>query len=265
MSRAPIPPSTTPIRTQDRALIERFLLQDPVTTAVAWNRSFEMEGPKEVYVDQDPPQALLSVVRPPWANGGAGIAMYAVDPRAAQELVPTWPKGEVFLHLTEEWMLPLVEARAETFDGGVFWLFQLDPKDFAEHERPGVRPLDPRWGDMIGKVWDADWDRAGAYVRARIEAGHAYAIYEDGKPVAWAFLHFETPKVSMMGFLYVLEPYRRKGYARSVSSALVKDILARGKIPALHVKTDNVPSLEMTASLGFHRVKKQIWGDAVIR
>lgn len=259
-------PSPTPAhRTEDRAAVEAFLRQDPVTTAVMWNRAFDMEGPKEVTVDGDPPKAALAVARPPWAGGGAGIAMHAVDPRAAQELMPAWPKGDVFFHLTEEWMLPLVEARAETLDAGVFWLFELDAEDFVDGEGTGVRPLDPQWGERVGKIWDPDWDRAGLYVRSRIEAGHAYAVYEDGKPVAWALTHFETPAVSMMGFLHVLEPHRRKGYARAVSSALVKDILARGKIPALHVKTDNVPSLELTASLGFHKVKKQVWADAVMR
>ena len=260
-----MPPPTPAQRTDDRSAVEALLRKDPVTTAVVWNRAFDMEGPKDLYVDADPAKAVLAVARPPWGDGGAGIAMHATDPRAAQELMPAWPKGPVFLHLTEEWMLPLVEARAETFDGGAFWLFELDPKDFHDHEGAGVEPLEPNWGDLVGKAWDPDWDRAGEFVRARIEAGHAYAVYEDGKPVAWALLHFETPTVAMMGFLHVLEPHRRKGYARSVSSALVKDILARGKTPALHVALDNVPSLELTASLGFHKVKKQVWGDAVMR
>ena len=260
-----MPLGTPPIRTEDRPLVEALLRQDPVTTAVVWNRAFDMEGAKEVFVDADPPSAALAIARPPWGDGGAGIAMHAAHPKAAQELMAAWPHGGVFLHLTEEWMLPLVEARAESFDGGAFWLFQLDAKDFVDHEGPGVRPLEPKWGDRVGKIWDPDWDRAGSFVRSRIEAGHAYAVYEDGRPVAWALLHFETPTVSMMGFLHVLEAHRRKGYAKAVSSTLIKDILGRGKIPALHVKTDNVPSLELTASLGFHRVKKQIWGDAVMR
>ncbi len=260
-----MPSPTPPIRTEDRGLVEAFLRQDPVTTAVVWNRAFDMEGPKEIYVDGIPPKAVLAIAHPPWAEGGAGVAMHAIDPQAAQALMPVFPKGEVFLHLSEEWMLPLIEAHAEKFEGGLFWLFELDPKDFEDHEGPGVRPLDPKWGDMIGKIWDSDWDLADAHVRHRIEAGHAYAVYEDGKPVAWALLHFETPTVSMMGFLHVLEPHRGKGYGRSVGSALAKDILGRGKIPALHVSVGNVPSLELTASLGFHRVKKQVWGDAVMR
>ncbi len=260
-----MPPTTPPVKTTNRALVEAFLRLDPVGTAVVWNRAFDMEGPKEAHVVGDPPRAALAVARPFHGEAGSGVAMHALDPPSAKELMDAWPTGTVFLHLTEEWMLPLVEARAESFEGGAFWLFQLDPKDFRDRPNAEVRPLDPEWGDMIGKVWDPTWDLAGAYVRSRIEQGHAYAVYDGDRPVAWAFLHFETPEVSMMGFLHALEPYRGKGYARAVSAALAKDILARGKIPALHVKTDNVPSLELSASLGFHRVKKQVWGDAVIR
>ncbi len=256
---------TAPTKTEDRGLVESFLRQDPVTTAVAGNRAFALEGSRELFVDDNPPKAFLASVRPRAFGGDGALALHAVDPRAARELSPAFPRGPTTVHLTEEWMLPLIEERAETFDGGVFWLFALDAKDFQDGERPGAERLDPKWGDMIGKIWDPTWDLAGAYLRSHIESGHAYAIHVDGKPVAWALLHFETPTVSMMGFLHVLEPYRGKGYARSVSSALVKDILSRGKIPALHVKTDNIPSLELTASLGFHRVKKQVWGDAVIR
>ncbi len=259
-------PSSTPAEPRtDRTSLERFLDQDPVSTAVVWNRAFDMEGETELHVEGEPPTGVLAVARPRWAGGAAGIALHAADPESAAKLLPRWPHGEVFFHLTEAWMLSLVEPLAETMDGGTFWLFSLDGKDFVEHEAEGVEPLDPKWGDRIGKVWDPSWDGAGAYVRRRIEAGHAYAVHAGGEPVAWAFTHFETPRVGMMGFLHVLEPHRGKGYARSVASALARDILTRGKIPALHVKTDNVPSLELTSSLGFHRVKTQVWADAVMR
>ncbi len=260
-----MPSLTPPQRMTDRAAVEAFLNRNPVATAVVWNRAFDMEGEKQVYVDGNPVSAVTAIAHPEWAGGSAGLALDAAEPAAAARLVATWPRGEVFYHLTEEWMGPLAEARAESTDGGVFWLFALDGKDFAEQEASNVQPLEPRWADVIGKIWDPEWAQSGPYIRRRIEAGHAYAVYEEGQPVAWAFEHFETPRVGMMGFLHVLEGHRRKGYARAVASALTKDILSRGKIPALHVKTDNVPSLELTASLGFHRVKKQVWADAVMR
>ncbi len=259
--RSPTPPNPM----TDRTAVQGYLEQDAVSAAVVWNRAFDMEGAGEVYVEGSPPTGVVAVARPAWAQGAAGVAMHAADPMAAKRLMDAWPHGEVFYHLTEEWMLPLVEERSTTSDAGVFWLFALDQKDFVDRESPGVETLDPKWADMIGKVWDPEWDGSGPYVRDRIQAGHAYAVYDDGKPVAWAFEHFETPKVGMMGFLHVVEAHRRKGYARSVASALAKDILGRGKIPALHVKTDNAASLELTATLGFRRVKKQVWAEAVLR
>ncbi len=261
----PIPPLTPPNRSTDPARVKAFLDEDPVGTAVVWNRAFDMEGDREVYADGTPPVGVLAIARPAWAGGAAGIAMHATEPAAAQRLMDAWPHGEVFFHLGDEWMLSLVEPHAEKLDAGVFWLFALDRRDFVDRTRARVEPLDPRWADRVGKIWDPDWEGSGGYVEKRIRAGHAYAVYEDGKPVAWTFLHFETPKVGMMGFLHVLEPFRGKGYARAVGTALAKDILDRGKIPALHVKTDNVASLELTSSLGFHRVKKQVWADAVMR
>jgi GNAT superfamily N-acetyltransferase len=260
-----MPPPTPALRLQDQQSIEALLDQDPVATAVVWNRGFDMEGEKDVYVDGDPPRAVLAIVRPKWAEGAAGVALHALDPRAATDVMPAWPRGPVFFHLSEEWMLSLVEPRMESWDGSVFWLFELDRRDFLHVERHDVQPLGPEWAGVVGKTWDPGWNQAEDYVRTRIKAGHAYAVFQEGKPVAWALTHLETPKVSMMGFLHVLEPYRRKGYARALSSVLAKDILDRGKIPALHIKTDNVPSLGLTSSVGFHRVRKQVWGEAMMR
>lgn len=260
-----IPFSTSRVPPTDRAIVEEILARDPVSNAVVWNRAFDMEGEREIYTEDEPPKGVLAVAHPGWAEGAAGVAMQAEDPRVASRLMEHWPHGPVFLHLTEEWMLPLVEARSGKVDGGVFWLWERDTRNPPKRDPTEVRPLDPRWAERIGKVWDPGWDGAAGYVRRRIEAGHAYAVEVDGEPVAWALTHFETPRVSMMGFLHVLEPHRRKGYAKAVSLALVQDILDRGKIPALHVKTDNVASLELTASLGFHRVKKQVWAEAILR
>jgi len=85
----------------------------------------------------------------------------------------------------------------------------------------------------------------------------------NGEPVAWYLTHLETEHIVMLGFLYVLEEHRHKGYAKSLSCALIKQAFARGKIPACHVYTDNAPSIRLMESLGFHRVCTQAWGDGV--
>src|SRR2546428_14075436 len=60
-----------------------------------------------------------------------------------------------------------------------------------------------------------------------------------------------------MEFLHMLDEYRHRGYARSLSCALVKEIFRGGRIPACHVYADNKPSLNLMDSLGLRRGKQQ--------
>lgn len=231
---------------------------------MVWARAFFFADDRDVYADGLPPKAVLALARPNWAPGATLMAMHAIEASAALSLIPAVPPGPANLHLTEEWMLPLFEPSAQEMRARVAWLFAMDPKNFVDLQRHNVQPITPEWAPLIAKFWEPDWP-SEPYVRSRIEAGHAYGMLEDGKLVAWAMTHFETEKVSMMGFLHVLEEHRGKGYAKSVGSALIKDILERNKTPALHVFADNVPSMELTPAFGFHKVKRQVWADAVFR
>lgn len=244
--------------------MKKFLDADPPATAVVWNRLFHAWDAREAFVDALPPRSVLAIAKARQGAGITSLAAHAVDAEAAAELMAAVPSGPIFYHLTEEWMLPLLEERASESTARVAWLFVLDPKDFVDLESHEVLPLTEESAPMVAKLWEPDWPSEG-YVRNRIRNGPSFAIYEDGKPVAWNLTHFETERVGMMGFLHVVEGYRGKGYGKSVASVLIKDILRRGKIPALHVYADNVPSLELTPQLGFHRVKRQVWGDAVLR
>ncbi len=227
-------------------------------------RAFHDPDFTQAYVDGLPPKALLLVAPPPWIPDGNGISFHGEDAQAAASVCEALPPGRILFHVTDEWLLGSLEPRAREIDPHPAWLFALDAKDFVDMQRDEVRPLTAEWAPRVATAWDPDADEE-PYVRERIEAGPSAAVYVDGKPVAWGMTHFETDRLTEMGFLHVLEPFRRKGYARSVASALVKEILARGKIPILHVYADNVPSLELTASLGFRKVKRQVWGEAVLR
>ena len=250
--------------TPDRDAVQRFLDADPVGTAFVWERGIRPDVPTTAFTVGAPPRAVLGIVRPGWADGAAGLAMHALRPDDAGALLEAWPSGPVFVHLTEEWMRPLAESRARHLDLSRYWLFRLDAEDFVDHEAAGVRPLGPEWASLVAHHWSPDWEATG-YVRSRINAGPAFAIFDGGKPVAWVLTHVETPTVSVIGFIHVLDPYRRRGYALSLTSAMVKDILRRGKLPALHVQTENTASLDLVCKLGFRRLKRQLFGEAVMR
>src|SRR5206468_1265941 len=91
-----------------------------------------------------------------------------------------------------------------------------------------VRPLDPNWAGLVAALWEPEWPAEG-YVRRRIEAGPTAAVYDGGRPVAWALTHMVTDRVGIIGMVHVLEAYRRKGLARAVVSAISQDLIRAGK------------------------------------
>lgn len=248
----------------DLDAVRRFLDEDPVGTAVVRYRGFLEDPAAQLFVDGSPPKAVLSVGHPHWMGGPPTLGLHATDPGAARRVAEAIPPGPGHIHLTEEWLSGVVEERTTEFGPRPAWLFALDSKDFVDLQAVEVRPVGEEWVRLIAKTWEPDWT-ADEYVRSRIRAGPTAGVFVDGQLVAWGLTHMETERVSMMGFLHVLDRYRGKGYAKAVGSYLIKDILRRGKIPALHVWTDNVASLELTPQFGFHRVKKQLWADGVFR
>ena len=235
-----------------------------MVNAVVWDRLYNHTDYTEVWADALPPKALLAIAPSSRPESPRGFVLHATDPRAAEVVLEKAPSGPVFFSLTDASLLPLIERRAVSLDAPRFWLFRLDAKDFVDQQAHEVRPVTPEWAPMIAKIWEPEWP-AERYVRGRIESGPSFGVYVDGELVAWDMTHFETDKVVMMGFLHVLEAHRAKGYAKSMGSALIREILGRGKIPACHVREDNAVSLELTEGLGFRRVRQQIWADGVLR
>jgi len=240
-----------------------FLHMDPVGNAVVWDRAFQ-QPEYEVYSEGRPLRGVLAVHRTTRRNGANFIALHALDLDAASALCQHLPPGFTIIHLTEEFPLTLLAHRAKEFRPKSAWLFQLDAKDFVDQPDERVRPLDPRWAEKVAKFWEPTWP-AEDYVRRRIEEGPTAAIYENGEPVAWALTHIVTDRVGIIGMVHVLESHRRKGLAKAVVAAVSRDLLQSGKVPALHAYVDNEASLALFPTLGFQKVRIQVWGEAVFQ
>ena len=254
-------PSTPAIIVKDRESVRAFLDADPIGNAVVWDRVFRQDD-YLTYVDREPPHALIAIHRARRLDGASFIALHARDMESAGALLKLVPSGFTILHLTEEFPLALLEPRAKEFHPLPAWLFRLDPADFVDHPDPRVQPLRVEWAGRVADLWQRDWPAEG-YVRRRIEAGPTAAIVEEGEPVAWALTHMVTDRVGVIGMVHVLEGYRRKGLAKSVVASVARDLIGQGKIPTLHAFVDNTASLALFPTLGFRKVKRQVWGDAV--
>jgi len=254
-------PTTTASPAFDVDTARAFLDSDPIGNAVVWDRAFQQPG-YDVYVDGSPPCGLIAVHRMGRLGGANFVALHALDAPAAGALAECVPSGFTIVHLTEEFSLPIVAARATEFRPRPAWLFDLDRKDFVDRPDDRVRPLDPAWAGRVAERWQPDWP-AEPYVRRRIEEGPTAAIYEGREPVAWALTHLVTGRAANIGMVHVVEARRRQGLARAVVAAVCRDLFRLGKIPTLHAYGDNHASLALFPTLGFRKVKRQVWADAM--
>jgi len=242
-----------------RSVVER----DPVETSFLSYWVFHQLA-RDVYVDGLPPRAVLSIshATPPITFRLASLA--AADPGSAEVVLEAVTPGPSFVFLSDLDLVDSFRQHADIERLRPAWLYRLDHDGFVDVQRHEVRPVDPSWAPMIAPLWDSDWDSTN-YVRTRLEQGPALGIYDGDELVAWYATHLETDRVVIMGFLHVLDAYRGRGYARSLSCALAKEIFRRGKTPACHVYEDNAPSLRLMDSLGLRRVKRQAFAEATFR
>ena len=97
----------------------------------------------------------------------------------------------------------------------------------------------PRWARRIAKRY--------------IDDG-AYLAEADGLVVAMAALEVDIPQLSLAAAVYTRRAYRRRGYAKSVVSALAEEAFLTKPLVVLTVRESNVSAMRAYGSLGFRPV-----------
>lgn len=93
------------------------------------------------------------------------------------------------------------------------------------------------------------------YIEDRINRGIALGIRQDNELVAWIMTHDD----GAIGFLNVLEDYRKKGYAYNLTMATIEELRKIGKIPFVHIEEDNEKSMNLALKTGFIKYGKIHW------
>ena len=120
--------------------------------------------------------------------------------------------------------------------------------------------LNPDDSTTVDKYWNLHED-AEEYLRSVFEKYESACIRIDGKPVAWAGLHFEIDETGEMGFTHTLEEHRGKGYATLVTKSLVNRIVARGKPALCFMFKTNDASISLVKKLDFVLNGEATWAD----
>jgi ribosomal protein S18 acetylase RimI-like enzyme len=107
-----------------------------------------------------------------------------------------------------------------------------------------MRRCDPEW-------WG---DAKAENLRKSLETMLALGIRKDGRLVSAGYTRF-VDFASNISMVATDERYRGRGYATSIVSALVEEILKRSPIALIHVIADNAPAVRAYSKVGFKPYK----------
>jgi ribosomal protein S18 acetylase RimI-like enzyme len=233
-----------------------MLLADPFWKALPIQRVFFLPATeRDVFVDRmENPRALMTVSR----FTPRIVSIVGRDKEPIQALVDSLGREEYRFHALGRVAADVVRMRFDVSSDNPSWFYTLERKDFVGDVTNEVSPLVPEDAETMNEYWNPDEDSAG-YIRSRIHSGLAFGIRVDGRLVAWDATHLETESAVMLGFLHVIEGFRKRGYARSITTTMVNAVFGRGKTPICHVFSDNEPSIRLTEEMGFRRMGEQVW------
>jgi len=162
----------------------------------------------------------------------------------------------------DAWLLELLPERFE-----IEWTLRCRklawPKD-RQPEPPSlpVRPLVPGDADFIYGHSDYQAYTDIPYILDQIQRGVGGGIQgPDGSLAAWALTHDD----GAIGFLHVLEPFRRLGYGAALTQWMIRRVLDTGRVPFVHIEATNGKSLGLALKTGFLPAGEIWWAKGNLR
>lgn len=94
-----------------------------------------------------------------------------------------------------------------------------------------------------------------SYIKQRIKNGPSIGLFQKNYLLGWILTHDD----GALGFLHVLNEYRRKGLGSQITVAMINHLRSKGQIPFAHIEEDNISSLHLALKLGFEKDKVIHW------
>jgi len=177
------------------------------------------------------------------------------NPREFEDLIATLSEADRSFAAVEDWMLPILTQNRKAE-----WMLSTYqhclPEEVSLPETDiFITELAPQDAAVMYENSEYKEFLTNDYIQDRIQRGIGAAVRVEGQLVAWIL----TQDDGAMGFLHVLHPYRKNGYARALTIHLSRLLRRQQKLPFACVKETNTPAISLLQRLGFEKGKRVHW------
>jgi GNAT superfamily N-acetyltransferase len=117
--------------------------------------------------------------------------------------------------------------------------------EYAEEVASLLRRCNPeRWSEVTSERLRQEWQK-----------NYWLGIMRENKLASIGDVHFDVAFATNISIIATDEHYRGKGYATSIVSVFVQEILHRSPAALIHVIADNIPAVRAYTSVGFKPYK----------
>ena len=102
----------------------------------------------------------------------------------------------------------------------------------------------------------AELTEPGPFRKRTSELGNFYGVFDSDRLLAMAGQRMSVPGFVEVSAVCTHPDSRGRGYARTLMSTVMQDILQRGSTPFLHVLADNLSAIRVYEGLGFKLRRK---------
>ncbi len=152
--------------------------------------------------------------------------------------------------LVEDYMIPYLATRGQV-EGDMrcmrFYLPDEVPLSMNILDGVQVRPLVLSDVPFMYDNYIYKQTASVSYFEGRIKAAASFGVEIDGGLVGWVMTHDD----GSLGMMHVLEAYRGRGIAELLTIQLCLSMRAKGVLPHLGIKVENVASAALARKIGF--------------
>ncbi len=172
-----------------------------------------------------------------------------------ESLLAKYHSKTKYYYSVEDWMIPLILKHGTEDWVMVTNRFILNKNISTALPKFDIIKIDKSYASFMYENSDYKEYLSIEYIEDRLNKDISAGILINNKLVAWGFTHDD----GALGFLHVLEEYRKNGYGIDILMSLIQKRKETNKPVFGNIVPNNVASTKLVTKLGFKLDRKVSW------